>query len=160
MRSRLRPGEDLILTVRRHPIALVVPAATALFLFGAFLASWLAPEPAWRMVGGIALLVGGVWSLWRYLDWKVDLWAVTSQRVIDESGVLTVRTIDSPLETIHNVSSEQTLFGRMFGFGKVEVQSGAEHGTVRIHGIARPEELRDAILEMKERRRTGAFRQA
>ena len=140
--------------VRRHPIALAAPAVLLLFAFGAFLASWLAPEPAWRMVGGAALLVGGAWSLWRYLTWRVDLWAVTSQRVIDESGVLTSRTVDSPLETINNVLSEQTLFGRMFGFGKVVVQSAAEHGAVRIEGIARPEELRDAILEMKERRRT------
>ncbi|HZM71280.1 MAG TPA: PH domain-containing protein [Candidatus Cryosericum sp.] len=160
MRSRLRPGEDLILTVRRHPIALVVPAATALFVFGAFAASWLAPTPAWRAVGGAALLVGGVWALWRWLDWRVDLWAVTSQRVIDESGVLTVRTVDSPLEAINNVASEQTLLGRMFGFGKVVVQSAAEDGAVRIEGIARPEELRDAILEMKERRRAGTSRQS
>jgi membrane protein YdbS with pleckstrin-like domain len=160
VRSRLRAGEELIVTVRRHPIALLVPAATALFAFGAFAASWLAPEPAWRMVGCAVLLVGGAWALWRYLEWKVDLWAVTSQRVIDESGVLTVRTIDSPLETIHNVSSEQTLFGRMFGFGKVEVQSAAERGAIRIEGIARPEEVRDAILEMKERRRAGTSRQA
>jgi membrane protein YdbS with pleckstrin-like domain len=134
--------------------------ATALFAFGAFAASWLAPDPAWRMVGAAALLVGSAWALWRYLDWKFDLWAVTSQRVIDESGVLTVRTVDSPLETINNVSCEQTLFGRMFGFGKVAVQTAAEHGAVRIEGIARPEELRDAILEMKEKRRAGTYRQA
>jgi len=139
--------------VRRHPIALLGPAATALFLLGAFGASWLAPAPAWRMVGGAAFLLGGVRALWRYIDWRFDLWAVTTQRVIDESGVLTVRTVDSPLETINNVVSEQTLFGRVFGFGKVVVQSAAEHGAVTIEGIARPEDLRDAILEMKERRR-------
>jgi uncharacterized membrane protein YdbT with pleckstrin-like domain len=75
--------------------------------------------------------------------------------VIDESGVLTVRMVDSPLENIHNVSCEQTLFGRMFGFGKVMIQTAAERGALTLEGIASPEELRDAIIDMQVRRRAA-----
>ncbi len=152
MRSRLRSGEELILEVRHHPIALFWPVGLVLFLLGAFIAAWMTRQPVWKIAAGVALGVGAIWALWRYLDWKTDLWAVTSQRVIDESGVLATRSVDSPLETINNVATQQSVFGRMFGFGRVDIQSAAEHGAVAIEGIARPEALRDAILDMKERR--------
>jgi membrane protein YdbS with pleckstrin-like domain len=157
MRSRLRPGEELVLVVRRHPIRLAGPAAVMLFLLGALGAAFLRPEAAWRIAAGAALAVGALWALWRWLEWRADLWAVTSHRVIDESGVLRVRMMDSPLETINNVGCEQSLFGRIFGFGKVIIQTAAEHGQVELEGIGHPEDLRGAILDMKEKRRPGAL---
>jgi membrane protein YdbS with pleckstrin-like domain len=157
MHSRLRPGEQLELIVHRHPIRLAGPALVTLFLLGAAAASFLRPEKGWRIAAGAALLAGAVWALWRWLEWRADLWAVTTQRVIDESGVLTVRMIDSPLEIIQNVGCEQTIFGRMLGFGKVVIQTAAEHGEVALDGIAHPDRLRDAILDMKEKRRAGAL---
>ena len=155
MRSRLRPGEEAMLVVHRHPIALIGPALLTLFLLGAFGASWLSPAPALRIGAGALFGVIAVWALWRWLVWRADLWVVTTQRVIDESGVLTVKMIDSPLEIIQNVGCEQSLFGRMLGFGRVTIQTAAEQGMVTLEGIAQPEALRDAVLDMKERRRTG-----
>src|SRR5262245_48055382 len=156
MRSRLRPGEQLTLVVRRHPIRLAGPAFVALFLLGAAGASFLRREPLVRWAALLVLVAGLLWAGWRWLEWRADLWAVTTQRVIDESGVLSVRMIDSPLEIIQNVGCEQTLFGRVFGFGRVTLQTAAAHGEVALDGVARPEDLRDAILDMKERRRAGA----
>ena len=142
--------------MRRHPIRLAGPAIVVLFLAGALGASFLRPEGALRIAAGAALLAGVAGGLWKWLEWRADLWAVTTQRVIDESGVLTVRMMDSPLEIIQNVACEQSIFGRTFGFGKVVIQTAAAHGEVALDGIAHPERLRDAILDMKERRRTGA----
>jgi uncharacterized membrane protein YdbT with pleckstrin-like domain len=156
MRSSLRPGEEAVLVVRRHAIALVGPALLTLFLLGAFAASWLSPEPALRIAAGAIFGIAVIWALAKWLLWRADLWVVTTQRVIDESGVLTVRMMDSPLEIIQNVGCEQTLFGRMLGFGRVSIQTAAEKGMVTLEGIGRPERLRDAILDMKERRRTAA----
>src|SRR5262245_39870594 len=155
MRSRLRPGETLIVEVRRHPMAIAGPIAIGLVPPGAFGASWLAPEPVWPKVAGGVLAIGAVWVLWRYLAWRCELWAVTTQRVIDETGVLTVRMVDSPLETINNVACQQTLFGRMLGFGKVMIQTAAPHGGLSLEGIAQPEALRDAIIDVQMRRRAA-----
>ena len=156
MRSRLRPGETIRLVARRHPIAVAWPVTVLLFCLGGLFAAALSDTPAWRWIAGAATVASGVWALWRWLVWRVDIWVVTDSRVIDESGVLTVRMMDSPLETIHNVGCEQTLFGRMLGFGRVVIQTAAEHGETTIDGLARPEELRDAIIEMKEQRRRSA----
>jgi len=156
MRSRLRPGEELITVVRRHAIALLLPVGALVFAVGACGAAFLAPQRGWRFVGAAALAVAAIWALWEYVTWRADLWAVTTQRVIDESGVLTTRMVDSPLETINNVACQQSLFGRMLGFGRVEVHTAADRAAIEIGGIADPEGLRDAILDMKERRRAGS----
>jgi len=155
MRSRLRPGEEAELVVRRHPIALAWPAVVVLFFGGALAAATLAPNRAILAVAGAVFAVAALWALWKYADWRLDLWVVTTNRVIDESGVFTVKMVDSPLETIHNVTCEQTLFGRMLGFGKVTIQTAAAHGTVSLDGIAAPEALRDAIIDMQVRRRAA-----
>src|SRR5262245_32671593 len=155
MRSRLRPGEEAVLVVRRHPIALAGPVFVMLFLGGALGASLFAPQRAVLAVAASVFAVALAWALWRYADWRRDLWGVTTSRVIDESGVLTVRMVDSPLETINNVACEQTLFGRMFGFGKVMIQTAAPHGGLSLEGIAQPEALRDAIIDVQMRRRAA-----
>ena len=156
MRSRLRPGETVRLVARRHPIAVLWPLTVLLFCVGGLAAAALSETPAWRWIAGAATVAAGLWALCRWLVWRVDIWVVTDSRVIDESGVLTVRMMDSPLETINNVGCEQTMFGRMFGFGRIVLQTAAQHGETTIDGLARPEELRDAIIEMKEQRRRSA----
>jgi membrane protein YdbS with pleckstrin-like domain len=155
MRSRLRPGEEAVLVVRRHPIALAGPALVMLFLGGALAASLLAPQRAVLAVAAAVFTVALAWALWKHAEWRRDLWVVTTSRVIDESGVLTVRMVDSPLETINNVACEQTLCGRLFGFGKVTIQTAAPHGGLSLEGIAAPEALRDAIIDVQMRRRAA-----
>jgi uncharacterized membrane protein YdbT with pleckstrin-like domain len=92
---------------------------------------------------------------WRFLDWRCDLWAVTGERVIDEEGVLAVRMVDSPVETIHNITCERPIVGRLLGYGTVNIQTAAEHGSVTIRRVGSPEDLRETIIEVKERRRVA-----
>jgi len=99
---------------------------------------------------GVLAAVACGWALWRWLDWRADLWAVTSQRVIDESGVLSVRMIDSPLDKIHNITCEQSLWGRMLGYGTLNVQTAAEVGSTTIEKVTRPMELKEMILEQQQ----------
>jgi membrane protein YdbS with pleckstrin-like domain len=156
VRSRLRPGETVRLVARRHAIAVAWPFTVLLFCAGGLVAAALSQTRAWLYVAGAATVAAALWALVRWLTWRVDIWVVTDRRVIDESGVLAVRMIDSPLETINNVGVEQSLSGRMFGWGKVVLQTAAEHGETVIDGLARPEELREAVIEMKEQRRRSA----
>ena len=100
MRSRLRPGERLAIEVRRHVIVLGGPFGVGLFLLGGLVAAWFVHRPHVLPAVGALAAVALVWALWRWLDWRADLWAVTTERVIDESGVLEVRAVDSPLDTI------------------------------------------------------------
>jgi len=155
LRSRLRAGESVAAVVRRHWIVLAGPMALVLFLLGGLAAAWFVHRP--HVLPAVAALFGVAvaWAFWRWLDWHCDLWAVTSQRVIDEEGVLAVRVVDSPLDTIHNVTCEQSLLGRMLRYGTLNIQTAAEHGSTTIVDVTRPEDLRETILELQQRYKYG-----
>lgn len=153
MRTRLRQGEQLETEVRRHWIVLGGPVAVTLFLLGCLGASRFVERPGLLPVIGVLLLLSSLWLFWRLLDWRCDLWAVTGERVIDEEGVLAVRMVDSPIETIHNITCERPIVGRLLGYGTVNIQTAAEDGSVTIRRVGAPEELRETIIEVKERRR-------
>jgi uncharacterized membrane protein YdbT with pleckstrin-like domain len=142
--------------VRRHWIVLGGPVGMTLFLLGCLAAARFAGRPGLAPLVGGLLLLAVLWAAWRVLDWRCDLWAVTGERLIDEQGVLAVRMVDSPIETINNITCERTLFGRMLGYGTVNVQTAAERGLVTIRDVGAPEDLRETILEVKERRRGTA----
>jgi len=153
MRTRLRPDEELLEVVRRHWIVLSGPCALTLFLLGSLIGAWFIRRPWVAPAVGIALACSGAWASWRWLDWRCDLWAVTSQRVIDESGVLSVRLIDSPLDKIHNVTCVQSLWGRLLGYGTLNVQTAAEVGSTTIEKVERPMELKETILDQQQKSR-------
>jgi len=160
MRTRLRPDEELLAVVRRHWIVLGGPMAWTLLLLGCLIAALYVGRPWVAPAAGVALAVGVVWAAWRWLDWRCDLWAVTSQRVIDESGVLSVRMIDSPLDRIENVTCLQSLWGRLLGYGTLNVQTAAEVGSTTIEAVTRPMELKEMILgQQQSSRYQGMARQ-
>jgi uncharacterized membrane protein YdbT with pleckstrin-like domain len=150
MRTRMRPGEELAAVVRRHVIVLGGPFAITLFMIGCLIAAWFVKRPYVLPAAGIALIISAAWAFWRWLDWRSDLWAITSQRVIDESGVLSLRAEDSPLDKINNVTCTQSLWGRMLGYGALNIQTAAEVGSTSIETVARPMDLKEIILEQQE----------
>lgn len=136
--------------VRRHWIVLSGPFALALFLLGCLIGAWFIGRAWFAPAAGVALALAAAWAGWRWLVWRCDLWAITSQRVIDESGVLSVRAVDSPLDKIHNVSCSQSLPGRMLGYGTLNIQTAAEAGSTTIEKVARPMELKETILQRQQ----------
>lgn len=143
----------MVAVVRRHWIILSGPVAMTLFLAGCLIAGYFIRRPYVMPAVGALLLASAAWTFWRWLDWRCDLWAVTSHRVIDESGVLAVRMVDSPLDKIHNVTCEQSLWGRILGYGTLNIQTGAELGSTTIREVAGPRDLKETILEAQDRSR-------
>lgn len=153
MRTKLRAGEEIALITRRHWLVMGWPLTIGLFLQGCLVAAWFVQRPWLLPVAAVLLGLSTLWLIWKWLDWRCDLWVVTSQRVIDECGVLAIRVVDSPLDTIHNVTCTQTLMGRVMNYGTVNVQTAAEQGSTTIPHAASPVDVRETILELKERYR-------
>ena len=81
----------------------------------------------------------------RYYTWKVNIWVVTNYRVVDEAGLLSHYAKESPLDKINNVSYDQSIAGRLFNYGHVEIQTAAEVGATDYYNVNHPKRLKDTI---------------
>ena len=79
-----------------------------------------------------------------------NIWAVTNIRVIDEGGVFTRHAKESPLDKINNIEYSQSFWGRIFGYGNVDIQTAAELGESNYQMIHHPKLLKDTITHAQE----------
>src|SRR5215203_65142 len=126
MRTDLKKDEKKILITRQHWIKLVLPFF-AWILLTVILFWWQGGTTTiW-----IIVLVTALYPLFEYLNWRHNLWCVTNLRVIDETGFITRYSKESPLDKINNVEYDQSIMGRILGFGNVDIQTAAEMGETK-----------------------------
>ena len=95
------------------------------------------------LIGGLALLV---WTILRYITQE---YVLTNRRVIQVTGVLNKTSTDSSLEKINDARLSQSVFGRMFGFGDLDILTAAETGIERFRMIRNPIGFKKAMLDAK-----------
>jgi len=144
MRTELKKDEKILLITRQHWLKLVLPFF-AWLLLTVLLIWWLNNTTAW-----IIILVAAVYPLFEYINWRHNLWSVTNLRIIDETGFFTRYSKESPLDKINNVEYDQSLWGRIFGFGNVDIQTAAEMGETKYLLIHHPKLLKDTITHAQE----------
>jgi uncharacterized membrane protein YdbT with pleckstrin-like domain len=82
---------------------------------------------------------------------------LTNRRMIQQTGIFNKRSMDAPLDKVNNVEHWQTLWGRLLGYGDVEIDTASEHGATRFHDISRPLEFKNAIVGAAEAYRSHRF---
>ena|ERR1700722_9404757 len=142
MRTPLQKSEKILLVTYTSWTTLLLPAILALALVVIGIVIVLRVPSVW---GWLVALAGVVYWLLRYSAWKVNIWVVTNFRVIDEAGLLTHYAKESPLDKINNISYDQTVAGRLFNYGHVEIQTAAEAGATDYFNVNHPKRLKDTI---------------
>ena len=98
----------------------------------------------------LALVIGGLAYLgWQVLRWMNEEFVVTSRRVLQLEGVLNKQVVDSSLEKINDAVLTQSLFGRIFGFGDLDILTAAESGISRLRMLKDADDFKRAMLEAK-----------
>lgn len=149
--EQLQPGEDIIyraLPTRLPLVPWVVGLALALAAAGAAWSMWDSP-PLAIAAGCVALLFLGV-ALAKLVVLRSHDYVLTNRRVILEEGIFSRRSMDASLGKINNVEHRQTLWGRLLGYGDVEIDTASETGTTRFAGISRPLDFKREILGAAE----------
>lgn len=153
MRTKLRENETIVMVTKRHPVTIIwLYAATVALLV---LRVWL-PTTSLRSVGPYVwyIIIGVVLvSIVKTWSRERDIWVVTDQRVVDEAGIFTIRSMECPLDKITNVMIAQSVPGRILGYGKIQIQTAGEAGLNEVVKVMRPREFRNAIFEQQERSR-------
>ena len=172
LETSLHPNEQVIMTVRKHPLILVgqmIPFALLDYLpyLLPVLASFLEANSTASMVDfnallsfdnpWVAFIVGVYWLfIWMgafgvFVNHFLDQWVITNERIIDinQDGFWSREVSSLLLQRVQNVETDITgLFQTLFGFGTVSVETGgAEVGRVKMSGLAHPKAIRDTILK-------------
>jgi uncharacterized membrane protein YdbT with pleckstrin-like domain len=145
MRTALKKDEKILLITRQHWLKLVLPFFAWLLLTVLLLIWWASSTTAW-----IIILLAALYPLFEYINWRHNLWSVTNLRIIDETGFITRYSKESPLDKINNVEYDQSVWGRIFGFGNVDIQTAAEMGETKYLLIHHPKLLKDTITHAQE----------
>ena len=162
-RKLLIPGEQLVLELRPHPVAL---GLAALGTIGALiLAGWLSikvfDDGVMQSIVWIALIVFLVlYPIRKLVWWLTSDFVVTSSRVIHREGFIAKRSMEIPLDKINDVRFEQGIFERMVGAGTLVIQSASESGRNEFRFIRHPEEVQRTIYHESEADQTRTVQRA
>jgi len=148
----LSQGEVVRFVARKHWIVLAAPVvqlvvALILILFGykiGDLSAWF----SWLInkLGLILLAIGALQFLAAWLTRATTELAVTNRKVVGKWGLIARRTIEQRLEKIDSIEVEQSILGRILGYGTVEVRgSGVTMTPLRL--IAEPLIFRRRVEE-------------
>jgi membrane protein YdbS with pleckstrin-like domain len=156
--DQLQSGEEIL--YRAHLTRLpLVPwgLGLALALVAAGLAwNLLDSAPLALAAGAVALVLLGM-ILVKLMVLRSHDYVLTNRRVILEQGIVSRRSMDASLGKINNVEHRQTIWGRLLGYGDVEIDTASETGTTRFAGISRPLDFKREILGATEMYRQSGF---
>jgi uncharacterized membrane protein YdbT with pleckstrin-like domain len=156
--SLLATNEQILYRTKQHwmapifgTIAGVLVLIGGVVLFVALLAVdlWSALETL-GLWASIALTVVGVAMVgYSYVQWWVEDYAVTNQKVLKVAGLLRKRTSGAALEKINDVVLEQGPLGRMLGYGTLKVSTASDSSDLTYQTMRKPAEFRRAMLDQK-----------
>jgi hypothetical protein len=154
-------GETIRLRERQHWFILIWAARYAILaivggLVLVFLANSLDPNGvsgSIRTLAGyvfaILLIVGIANFVWVALTFRSNEYVLTNRRVMQVGGVVNKHSTDSSLEKINDAALTQSLFGRIFGFGDLDVLTASEAGIERFRMIKDPVTFKTTMLDVK-----------
>jgi hypothetical protein len=121
------------------PLALVAAGIAA--------TRFLPPVPARYVPALVAFIL--LWLAWLVLDWRDDLYVLTTERVIDVQrkpfisemrAVVQIRAVQDVVLRLSSVN------GRLFNMGTLTLEAGGE--PLRLTAVPRPEQFQRLIFEL------------
>jgi uncharacterized membrane protein YdbT with pleckstrin-like domain len=157
--KHLIEGERIVYKTRLHWIVLVVPALLAVIFGAAGIAllalsksrSGDAPTESEAMFAGgaVLLLIAAVLLARGILKRNSTQMTVTNMRVVANVGIAARRSIEIFLSRVESIGVEESMAGRMLGYGTVVVRgTGGTPETFNL--IAHPLEFRTHVQQQIE----------
>ena len=101
------------------------------------------------LIGFIFLLIPIATGTRDVLDWTHHQYIITNFRVMQISGIFNKSVIDSSLDKVNDIKMSQSAFGRMFGYGDIEILTASELGVNMFKRIDNPVRFKAALINAK-----------
>lgn len=124
-------GENVVTMVRQHWFSQIRPIA--LFVGLLFLATFVEAEAPQTRGGAMlanvfwyAVLAGGAYLLWRYLNWRHDWFVATDKRFLLFYGFIRRKVAMMPLTKVTDMTFDRSVMGRIIGYGTFLLESAGQ----------------------------------
>ena len=152
VREYLLPTENVVLSVRMHPVAIIRPVLVILLsLIVAGFVTGVAPPADSGIVTVIWILWGVVflWQGWRLLTWWRRYFVVTENRLMLVTSLFDTEVGMMPLAKVTDMRLHQTTFGRMLGYAEFIVESaGQDQALSHVQPVPYPTQMYQEILSL------------
>jgi uncharacterized membrane protein YdbT with pleckstrin-like domain len=154
----LGAGEEKLHVSHRHVIFLLARIAlrALIAIVGIAIGIFLKTKIHNSSAGWIVLLIFLVVALFFVIqvvvltfEWSNEQYVITGRRVIQTSGIIGKHMMDSSLNMINDLVLDQSIWGRMFNFGDIQIITGNEDEN-RLRGLQDPFSFKRALLAAKE----------
>jgi uncharacterized membrane protein YdbT with pleckstrin-like domain len=154
--DHLQPGEEILYRAHTSRVTLAPYFVLLALALGAALTAWVWAEnvPGTIVALIVAALLGALIA-WKDFVLRTNEYVLTNYRVIQQTGIFSKRSVDSRLDKINNVEHRQTFWGRILGYGDLEIDTASETGTSRFPRITRPLDFKRYILGASEQYRAA-----
>jgi uncharacterized membrane protein YdbT with pleckstrin-like domain len=117
--ANLLPEERVVYRTRLHWLLYLSPL---LFILVVLLPiAWLLGASSWSGYAWIPLALGAPLLIAAFIKRHSSEFAVTNKRVMTKVGVVSTRSIELLLGKIEAIAVEQSLMGRVFGYGDIVI---------------------------------------
>src|SRR3990167_816012 len=157
-------NENIILMLRRHPliiytkIAAILIVAVAPFIIYPFIRKFFPQITVYPR--NILLILGAViyyMFIWTYflivwVDYYLDIWIVTNQRIMDieQKGLFSRQVSEFSISRVQDVTVDVIgIMPTLFHYGDVHVQTAGEARQFIFRDIKNPQKVKDVILKLQ-----------
>ena len=165
-----KPGEKTVLFLRRHWF---VPTGIFLLLIGLISvpfavyyllltqAAWLLTHPVATpllvLIASLYYFAVWVYSFSEFIDYYLDIWIVTNERVInvEQLGLFARVASELNLTAVQDVTSDvRGIVHTLFDYGIVHIQTAGEKTRFVFKQIHHPEIVKRQIIQLADQART------
>lgn len=167
-KANLSSGEQIVHVAHKHVIVLIRAAIQwiLLFIFALVVAIFISAynpgpgqasdvvttiRPFVQIIALVAMLVSFIAFGISYLVWAAEQYIITNERVIQVEGIINKKEYTTSIEKINDIETDQTLFGRMLGYGTVRLLTGSDTGINQLDYLDKPFEFKKIMLNAKNR---------
>ena len=158
LESLMSETEKVLHVARQHWFILmrsiILEIVLILIIFAATItASIFLQDKPWLPIiiisGVVLLLIPIITGTRDILVWSNHQFIVTNRRVMQITGIINKNVIDSSLEKVNDVKMEQSIFGRLFDYGDIQILTASELGVNLFRRIDDPIHFKTAMLNAK-----------
>ncbi|MFH1142794.1 MAG: PH domain-containing protein [Candidatus Uhrbacteria bacterium] len=165
-----KPGEKTVLFLRRHwfvPFGILIlliallAVPIGIYFFFDYQAGWILTHPIasplLTIVASLFYFAVWVYSFSEFIDYYLDVWIVTNERVIniEQQGLFARTASELNLTAVQDVTSDvRGMFHTVFDFGTVHIQTAGEEKRFVFKQISHPEVVKRQIIQLADQART------